>query len=299
MFHKPILVESFLSFFQHKKINIFVDGTIGAGGHAKALLEKHPEIQRFYGLDQDELALQIAAETLAPFSKKIKLIHGNFCSMQDLVPEEVEGIFLDLGVSSMQLDRPEKGFSLYKEGPLDMRMDTTQSLNAEMVVNTFSEKEIGKIFRDLGQEPRWRLAAKTLVEARKKKKLKTTTDLTESLKHVLTWSGRKGKKIHPMTLVFQALRIFVNDELDVIKKTIPDAIEMLTLGGRFGVISFHSLEDGIVKHSFKQYAQEKKVALLTKKPLVADPAEIRQNPRSRSAKMRFVERLDLLHSPHD
>lgn len=290
--HIPILVEQFLSFFQDRKIEVFIDGTVGAGGHAKAILEQHPEIKRFYGIDQDAVALQIASETLAPYSEKVKLMQGNFRMLNTFVPEKkIDGIFLDLGVSSMQLDRPEKGFSLYKEGPLDMRMDGSQTLTAEVVVNTLSEKELGNIFRDLGEEPRWRRAAKAIVEARRKKRIKSTTDLTEALKHALTWGGRKGKKIHPMTLVFQALRIFVNDELGAITQGLPAALEMLTPGGRMGVLSFHSLEDRIVKHTFRSQAQEKKVSLLTKKPLIADFKEIRQNPRSRSAKLRFVEKL--------
>lgn len=292
MFHEPILVEAFLSFFQHKQLRTFVDCTIGAGGHAQALLTQHPEIERLYGLDQDTLALEIAAETLRPFSDKVTLLQGNFRDLKDLVPEQqVDGMFIDLGVSSMQLDRPEKGFSLYKEGPLDMRMDPSLDLTAEEVINRFSEKALGDIFRDLGEERRWRRAAKALVEARKKKRIKTTTDLTESLKHVLTWGGRKGKKIHPMTLVFQALRIFVNDELGAIERVIPQAIEMLKPGGLLGVISFHSLEDRIVKHAFRQHAMEKQVMILTKKPLIADFEEIKRNPRSRSAKMRFVEKV--------
>jgi len=294
MLHEPILVETFLSFFENKDIHVFVDGTLGAGGHAKALLEKHPEVEYFYGLDQDKQALQIAAETLQEFGNKVQLIHGNFRAIQDLVPaKSVTGIFLDLGVSSMQLDRAEKGFSFSKEGPLDMRMDTTQHLTAEIVVNTYSEKELGRIFRELGEESRWRSAAKAIVEARKKKKIKTTEDLADVLKQVLTWSGRKGKKIHPLTLVFQALRIFINDELGAIEQVIPRAIELLEPGGRLGVISFHSLEDRLVKHAFKHYAQEKKVILLTKKPLVADATEVRRNPRSRSAKMRFVEKIGI------
>ncbi len=289
--HKSIMVDQFLSFFQDLNLSTFVDGTVGAGGHAKALLEAHPEIEQFYGIDQDELALGIASDVLKPFSEKVKLIHSNFAEMKTLFPEEsVDGIFMDLGVSSMQLDLPEKGFSLYKEGPLDMRMDANQSLTAEFVVNTYSEKDLGEIFRLLGEEPRWRKVAKALVEARKKKKIKTTTDLTEALKHVLTWGGRRGKKIHPMTLVFQALRIFVNDELEVVKKVIPDAISMLRPGGRLGIITFHSLEDRIVKHTFREIAQTDDVTILTKKPLIADVNETRLNPRSRSAKMRFIEK---------
>lgn len=293
MFHEPILVESFLSFFHDKQIKTFIDGTIGAGGHAYALLTAHPEIECFYGLDQDELALEIAATTLKPFSEKIQLLHGNFRNMDRLIStKQIDGIFLDIGVSSMQLDRAEKGFSFNKEGPLDMRMDSSQDLDAETVINSFSEKELGSIFLKFGEERRWRAVARALVEARKKKRIKTTTDLTCALKHVLTWSGRKGKKIHPMTLVFQALRIFVNDELGAIEAALPRAIELLAPGGRLGVIAFHSLEDRIVKYAFREAALEKKVTLLTKKPLIATPSEIRRNPRSRSAKMRFVEKYE-------
>ena len=292
MFHKPILVEQFLTFFQGKSIRVFIDGTVGAGGHAKALLAEHPEIERFYGLDQDDLALQIAEENLQPFSHKVRLVQGNFRHMRELVVEkEIDGLFLDLGVSSMQLDRPEKGFSFSKEGPLDMRMDPSLEKDAAYVVNFYSEKELGRIFHELGEERRWRAAAKAVVEARKKKRLKTTLDLVEALKCVLTWGGRGGKKIHPMTLVFQALRIFVNDELGAIQKAIPQGIDWLAPGGLMGIISFHSLEDRIVKHAFKEAAQQDQILLLTKKPLIADSAEVRRNPRSRSAKMRFLEKL--------
>jgi 16S rRNA (cytosine1402-N4)-methyltransferase len=291
MFHEPILVEQFLTFFKEKTLHVFVDGTVGAGGHAKALLEAHPEIERFYGLDQDETALQIASETLHSFSEKVSLLQGNFRNMRQLVGEQnIDGLFLDLGVSSMQLDRPEKGFSFSKDGPLDMRMDPSLKRDAAYVVNTFSEKDLGRIFKELGEERHWRAAARAICEARKKKRLKTTFQLTEALKHVLTWSGRGGKKIHPMTLVFQALRIFVNDELNAVKEAVPQGIDWLLTGGRMGVIAFHSLEDRIVKHGFKDEAQKGTILLLTKKPLVADEIEVKRNPRSRSAKMRFVEK---------
>ena len=293
MQHIPVLLDAFLLFFQDKDIRCFIDATLGAAGHAKALLEHHPEIIELYGLDQDMQALEIAQETLLPFAEKVHLIHGNFRSLKKhLAGKKMEGIFLDLGVSSMQLDRPEKGFSVYKEGPLDMRMDQTQPLTAEVVINTFSERELGTIFRELGEEPRWRAVAKTLVEVRKKRRIKTTTELSEALKHTLTWGGRRGKKIHPMTLVFQALRIFVNDELKVIEEVIPQVLELLVPGGRLGIITFHSLEDRIVKHTFKRYALEKSVRILTKKPIIADSMEIKRNLRSRSAKMRFVEKCE-------
>ncbi len=291
MFHQPILVPVFLEFFHGRPLRAFVDGTVGAGGHAKALLEHHPEIEKFYGIDQDPMALEMAAETLKPFLDKVILIQGNFRHMRELVEEQnVNGIFLDLGVSSMQLDRPEKGFSVYKEGPLDMRMDPDLPHDAAYAVNSLPEIELGRIFREYGEERRWRASAKAIVEARKKKRIRTTTDLTEALKHTLTWGGRGGKKIHPMTLVFQALRIYVNDELGAIEEAIPLAIDWLVSGGRMGAISFHSLEDRIVKHRFKESAQKGESILLTKKPIIADRSEVRSNPRSRSAKMRFVEK---------
>lgn len=289
--HESVLMQEFLSFFSSRTLHHFVDGTVGAGGHARAILEAHPEIERLYGFDRDPDALAIAEETLKPFQERVTLIHANFVDLDQHILEPVQGIFLDLGVSSMQLDRPEKGFSFNKEGPLDMRMDPTLSLNAETVVNHYSEKELGEIFRDYGEERRWRQAAKAVVEGRKKKRLRTTTDLTETLKHVLTWGGRGGKKIHPMTLVFQGLRIYVNDELKGLEKALPKAISALTPGGRLGVLTFHSLEDRIVKHTFRKFEREERVIkVLTKKPLIADLAEIRKNPRSRSAKLRFIEK---------
>lgn len=168
MHHQSILVKEYLSFFSERAIHRHIDGTVGAGGHARALLEAHPEIERLYGFDLDPDALEIAGETLKPFQEKVTLIHANFLDFELYVPEPVEGIFLDLGVSSMQLDRPEKGFSIYKEGPLDMRMDPTSHPDAEAVVNSYSEQDLGRIFREYGEEPRWRAAAKAIVEARKK-----------------------------------------------------------------------------------------------------------------------------------
>lgn len=292
MLHNPILVPTFLSFFEKLKIEAFIDCTVGAGGHAKALLKSHPEIVRFYGIDQDEEALAIAQEALLDFAPKVHLLQGNFSQAGSLVPEkQVEGIFVDLGVSSMQLDRPERGFSLYKDGPLDMRMDQNNPLTAEKVVNTSNEKELGAIFRDLGEEPRWRKAAQALIEARKKKRIKTTLDLTEALKGVLSWQGRRGKRIHPLTLIFQGLRIYVNDELGVLERALPIWLSLLAPGGRLGILSFHSLEDRIVKHTFRSFAAEGKALILTKKPLVADEEEVKSNPRSRSAKLRFLEKI--------
>ncbi|NGX54518.1 MAG: Ribosomal RNA small subunit methyltransferase H [Chlamydiae bacterium] len=287
--HKPVLPEEILSFFEGREMHTFVDGTVGAGGHSKALLEAHPEIEKLVGVDQDPEALAIATETLEPWKEKVVLIQGNFRDLKELVQEfeAIDGILLDVGVSSMQLDQPERGFSFYQEGPLDMRMDPEASLDAATIINTFSERELGKIFRELGEERRWRAATKAIVEARRRKKIKTTQELAQVLKGVLPWRGRK---IHPLTLIFQGLRIRVNEELKVLEEVLPQAVELLQPGGRLCVISFHSLEDRIVKNSFRTMAAEKEVQILTKKPMIATREEIRRNPRSRSAKLRVVER---------
>lgn len=190
----------------------------------------------------------------------------------------------------MQLDQPEKGFSFSKEGPLDMRMGPATQLTAGEIVNHWSEKKLGKIFRDYGEEPKWRQAAKAIVEARRKTPFETTSELAEFLAVKIGFRGKR--KLHPATLIFQALRICVNGELESLEKGLIQAIRRLSTGGRIGVISFHSLEDRIVKNIFREEAMQKKtLRLLTKKPLVPTDAEIKKNPRARSAKMRFAEKL--------
>lgn len=284
--HESVMLKEFLSFFHNRQVKFFLDGTIGAGGHSKALLEAHPEIELLIGIDQDPLSLSIAEKNLQEHKSRIRLVHGNFRKMKSLVDTTFDGIFLDIGVSSMQLDIAEKGFSFMKDGPLDMRMDPDNDLTAAKIINTYTEKRLADIFFEYGEERRSRRAAKAICEARKKKKIKTTLELAEVLKPVLTWGGRDRKHIHPLTLVFQALRIEVNDELNAIKDACFRAAELLKPQGRFGVISFQSLEDRIVKESFRQLDN---VTILTKKPLVPTKEEEAQNPRSRSAKMRFIE----------
>lgn len=198
----------------------------------------------------------------------------------------------------MQLDKGYKGFSFSKEGPLDMRMDPTADLTAKEIVNTWPEVELGQLFRDLGEEPRWKRAAKAIIEARRKKQLKTTTELAQVISSALK-TPLKGKW-HPATLIFQALRMCVNKELDAIAEGVSKAIHLLSKGGRIGVMSFHSLEDRIVKNIFKEASSPPKkrtrgplpiLRLLTKKPMVPTDAEVRENPRARSAKLRFAERM--------
>ena len=284
--HISVLQEEFLSFFRNRPIRRFVDGTLGAGGHSLALLQEHPEIEELIGIDQDTNALAIAKERLNDFAPKVRFVHANFEELKKIVGHqtEIDGIFLDLGVSSMQLDQEARGFSFLRDGPLDMRMNPHETLTAEDIINSWPEVDLAQIFYELGEERRSRQAAKAIVQARRKERIRTTGKLAEIISSVIY---RRGK-IHPATLIFQALRLAVNRELEVITALLPDAIDLLAPGGRLGVISFHSLEDRIVKETFKKNPS---IQILTKKPLVAEYQESRQNPRARSAKLRFCEKL--------
>ena len=282
--HIPVLDKKVLLAFENRTLRHVLDGTIGLAGHAGLILKAHPEIQTYVGLDRDPKALEFAKEKLP---EKAELKRADFSEMKELFsPGTFDAILLDIGVSSMQLDTPARGFSFSKEGPLDMRMDPDQDLTAEEIVNSWPEKELARIFKEWGEEKKWRQAAKAIVEARRKKPIKTTLQLVEVVKPVLG----KGWKIHPATLVFQAIRIAVNREIAVLQETLPHAIELLAPGGRLAVISFHSLEDRVVKNIFRDAAKEKRVVLITKKPWTADWDEVRGNPRARSAKLRVVQR---------
>ncbi|MEI6531844.1 MAG: 16S rRNA (cytosine(1402)-N(4))-methyltransferase RsmH, partial [Chlamydiota bacterium] len=263
------------------------DLTLGAAGHAFAVLEAHPEIECFIGLDQDESALALAKEKLAPFGSKVQLFHSNFCHIKAISKAQglhFDGLLADLGVSSMQLDQAARGMSFSKLGPLDMRMDPSDSLTAAEIVNRYPEDKLAFIFREWGEEPAWRKAAKAVVEARKKKRFVTTLDLVEVLIKICI----RKPGIHPLTRVFQGLRIATNKELEVLERLLEESDDLLTEGGRIAIISFHSLEDRLVKQKFRQKSLLK---IITKKPLIAEDNEIALNPRSRSAKMRIAERI--------
>lgn len=304
--HLSVLLDETLGFFQGRHLQYVVDATLGAGGHSEALLQAHPEIERLIGIDQDPVARQIAQARLSAWDQRVHIIADNFSHLKQDLTEiglpAVDGIIFDLGVSSMQFDLPEKGFSFMREGPLDMRMDPSQELTAAEVVNTWSEGELGRIFRDYGEEKHWRAAVRAIAAARQKKPLETTLELANLLKQGMPFN-KKG--IHPGTLVFQALRICVNRELEVLEAAIPAAIDLLRPGGRLAVISFHSLEDRIVKNLMRFAASDKYdtvglggvfldkepiVSLVTRKPVVPGDEEIFRNPRSRSAKLRVVEK---------
>lgn len=309
MFHKSVLLDPFLEIFSPLKIKIFVDGTLGAGGHAEAILQAHPEIERFIGIDQDKNALEIAKKRLEPFSSKCTFVQGNFSDLRKILHalglQEVDGIFVDIGVSSMQLDLAERGFSFMRDGPLDMRMNPDAELTAAEIVNEWEERDLGKIFRDYGEEKLWRKAVMAIVKQREIKPFTTTLELASCIEKAFRLPPHLIK-LHPATLVFQGLRIAVNQELDRLEAFLPDALKSLKKGGRLGVIAFHSLEDRIVKQAFSYYASDKEstsgiagvfidkepqVRLVTRKPIVATEEEIAENPRSRSAKLRAFEKL--------
>lgn len=309
MFHKSVLLDPFLEIFSSLKIKTFVDGTLGAGGHAEALLRAHPEIERFIGIDQDKNALEIARKRLAPFSEKCTLVQGNFSDLAKILAslgiKEVDGILVDIGVSSMQLDQAERGFSFMRDGPLDMRMNPDAELTAANIVNEWDARDLGKIFRDYGEEKLWRKAVMAIVKQREIKPFETTLELASCIEKAFRLPPHLTK-IHPATLVFQGLRIAVNQELDRLETFLPDALKSLRKGGRLGVIAFHSLEDRIVKQAFAYYASDKEstsgiagvfidkkpeAKLITRKPVVATEAEIAENARSRSAKLRAIEKL--------
>ena len=284
--HAPVLLNEVLAVFEGMQISSFVDGTLGAGGHAEAILRAHPEIETFIGCDRDPDALALAKERLLPWKGKVEFFHGTH-SERLVRGQNVDGVLIDAGVSSMQLDRAERGFSFQGEGPLDMRMNPEARLTAREIVNRWREEDLVRILKEYGEEPRARAVARAILAARKKKKLETTRDLVEAIRGV----ARGKKHLHFATLTFQAVRIAVNDELGELEKGIRAGAEALSQGGRIAVISFHRLEDRIAKQCFRELALKETLRLMTKKPIEPSEGEVKVNPRSRSAKLRAAEKL--------
>ena len=289
--HIPVLVDEFLEFFENCQIVTFCDGTLGAAGHSEKILKKHPEIVKLIGIDQDETAIKIAKEKLDSYKEKVTIVHDNFSNLEKILNDlnvlKVDGFFFDLGISSMQVDDENRGFSFKYDAHLDMRMDVRNPLTCETVINEYPVEQIEKILLEYGEEKRAKIVAREIVKRRKENRIITTKDLLDIIMPFL----KKRSKIHPATQIFQALRIFVNNELEILKNTITTAVDRLNVNGRLGVISFHSLEDRIIKFLFKELAKDKIVKILTKKPKVAGFNEVKINRRSRSAKLRFVEKI--------
>ncbi len=307
--HKSVLLEEVVRMLNPKSEGVYIDGTVGAGGHAAAILEAAAPHGRLFGFDRDKKALSIAHQNLASFGERVRLFHSNFdqlaAAAQTYQIPAVDGILLDLGVSSMQFDQGERGFSFQVDAPLDMRMDQTLDVTAADLVNTLSAEELADVIYQYGEERRSRRIAQAIVEQRPIQRTKELADIISKITGGGRPRHRKHKpQIHPATRTFQALRIAVNDELGALERTLPQALALLKPGGRLAVISFHSLEDRIVKQYFKQESQDcicppeqlictcghrAAVRVLTKKPVTPTLKEIDDNPRARSAKLRVVE----------
>jgi 16S rRNA (cytosine1402-N4)-methyltransferase len=267
-----------------------LDCTVGAGGQSYALLERSSPDGRLIGLDADPGALAVAANRLAPFGDRFSLLNRNFGELADLDLEPLDAIVFDLGLSSMQLESSGRGFSFRLDEPLDMRFDlSSDTPTAADLLNSLPEGELERVLREYGEEPRARRVARTIVQRRAAKPFSRTGDLVAA---VIVALGTARGRIHPATRTFQAMRIAVNDELRALEAGLEAAVRLLAPGGRIAVISFHSLEDRIVKWRFRRWAEQGDVPLriLTRKPLVPDDAEMRLNPRARSAKLRVAER---------
>jgi 16S rRNA (cytosine1402-N4)-methyltransferase len=285
--HIPVLLRETLELLAVRPGGFYVDGTLGLGGHAKALLEQSAPSGRLLGVDKDSETLEEARLALAPFGDRARLVHGDFREIPGLLGgERPDGILLDLGVSSMQLDRAERGFSFRTEGPLDMRMDRSFGETAENIVNRERETELANLIFRFGEERASRRIAKAIVLARRKNRIRTTLELATIVRASL---GRSRDGLDPATRTFQALRIAVNRELESLPEVFTALGECLAPGGRLAVIAFHSLEDREVKTTFRGLSQNG-FRLLTRKPMRPAPEETAQNPRSRSARLRAVEK---------
>jgi 16S rRNA (cytosine1402-N4)-methyltransferase len=307
--HISVLVNEVIELLQPKEDGYYIDGTVGLGGHSASILRACAPDGYLLGVDLDSEALAIARENLSGFRGQWTLVHGNFAHL-DVILEthsvtDVDGVLLDLGVSSLQLDRPDRGFSFTHSGPLDMRMNPYQSLSAEEVVNRSSEEKLTDIFWDFGEERYARNIAHRIVQCRKNRPITTTLQLAEIVQSAIPPKARTSR-IHNATRVFQALRIYVNDELMRLQLGLNCAVSALAPGGRICVISFHSLEDRIVKQRFRKLScscvcppktpicvcnHKPSLQILTKRPITPQPDEIRKNPRCRSAKLRAAMKI--------
>ncbi|ACT69856.1 16S rRNA (cytosine(1402)-N(4))-methyltransferase RsmH [Neorickettsia risticii] len=284
--HKPVLLSEALKFLAPKNGAVYVDATFGAGGYTRAILSS---VDCFvYAIDRDETVKRFFQLIESDFPKRTTFINANFVDIEALLGEvKVDGIVFDLGVSTMQLKVADRGFSFLHEGPLDMRMDRNTILTAETIVNSYTEVKIASIIYQFGEERMSRKIAHAIVDARRKKRITTTSSLAEIVRSCFP---KRYYKIDPATKTFQALRIFVNDELGALECGLRTALTMLKVGGRAVVVSFHSLEDRIVKHLFRS-VHGNGFNLLTKKIVVPSRDEVRENPSSRSARMRVIEKV--------
>lgn len=292
-FHQPVMTREVLAFLAPEKGGVFVDCTVGLGGHTRAMLEAGAT--RVIGLDRDPAALAAAAQALGAFRDRVELVHSDYRAIESVLDERgirtIDGALADMGMSSFQLDAEGRGFSFQREDPLDMRMDTTAGATAADLLNDASETEIADAIYRFGEERFSRRIARSIVQMRQSAPIRTTGQLATIVRHAIP---RRGfTRIDPATRTFQALRIWVNRELEGLDDFLAAAARRLTTGARMVVMTFHSLEDRIVKHTLRALARrdEARIHVLTKKPVLPQPDEVESNPRARSAKLRVAERV--------
>ena len=305
--HVSVLLDECIAGLNIRPDGIYVDGTLGGAGHSSEIV-KRLTTGMLIGIDRDPVALKVAGERLAPYGDRVKLVHSNFCEMasvlENLGISGVDGILMDLGVSSPQLDDGERGFSYMVDAPLDMRMDSGDALSADTVVNTWSYEELKKILYEYGEERYAPAIAGAIVRKREAAPIRTTLELVDVIRGAMPPAALREKQ-HPAKRSFQAIRIAVNDELGSVAKAMESAIPLLNPGGRLAVITFHSLEDRIVKNAMASAAKgcicppefpvcvcgrKPQVDVLTRKPIVSTPEELERNPRARSAKLRICQK---------
>lgn len=305
--HYSVLLQETITNLNIRADGIYVDGTLGGGGHALEVAKRLSAGGRLLGIDQDEAALKAAKERLSAYKDSVTLVHSNYCNIREALAqygvEKVDGIVLDLGVSSYQLDTEERGFSYRFDTKLDMRMDRRQTLTAEMIVNQYTESELYRVIRDYGEEQFAKNIAKHIVRFREEKPIETTGELNEIIKASIPAKMRQNG--HPSKRTFQAVRIECNRELEVLRDSLDTMIEMLQPGGRLCIITFHSLEDRLVKAAFKRNenpctcppefpvcicGKKPQGRVVTKKPILPTEEELRENSRSKSAKLRVFEK---------
>jgi 16S rRNA (cytosine1402-N4)-methyltransferase len=311
--HRPVLLQEILKYLVPERGGLFVDCTVGLGGHSEAILKSSPDT-RIIGLDLDPAALEYSRQRLAPFGKRFRAVHANFRKIETVLGEAGErdpnGVLADLGVSSLQFDSPERGFSFRFDAPLDMRMDPETGATAADLLQELPESEIARIIFEFGEERHSRRIARRIVERREQGKPVTTTAELEELVRLAVGTrqrGRKTQQIHPATRTFQALRIAVNDELGGLSEFVETAVDLLAPEGRFAGISFHSLEDRILKRELRRLSghcecpprlpvcscgAREVVEILTRRPVTPSPREVDENPRARSAKLRAARKLE-------
>jgi len=306
-YHKPVLFDEVMENIISEGDAVYVDCTLGGGGHTEGMLERSSSESKVIGIDQDKEAINFAKERLKKYGNKIEIFQDNFRNLDTVIylagHNKVDRILMDIGVSSNQLDNLERGFSYRYDAKLDMRMDRNLKISAYEVVNDFSEKEIADIIYKYGEEPKSRKIAKNIVEYRKNKKIETTLELSE----IIIKSIGKSMKKHPSKRTFQAIRIFVNKELEVLEEALDKAVNLLNNNGKLLVITFHSLEDRMVKEKFREYenpctcppeipvcvCNKKSLGkVITKKPIIAKESELNENNRAHSAKLRIFERKE-------